>query len=389
MVTKEFPPISGGLGFYVHNLSKKLLQRGHHVTVITRGTTRTTKKQNIDGIRVFRVSFFPLYPLHIWIHGIFVNSLLKSLESKLTLVHLHTPLTPPLKTSLPIITTVHTPLKIDTRHYEISDFYSLAIKVQSMAIYPPIESKLFQASKKITTVSSSVANELAEYGLNPKKIAVIGNGVDEKTFVPIQNDKKKENYILYTGIFRPRKGLFDLINCAEHVIKEYPEIKFILTGRGILREKLKKEIQLRGLQKNITFLGYVSRKKLVETYQNATVHVIPSHYEGLPTVLLEAMSCGLPVVATDIGGNNEVISTGVNGFLVPPKCPEIMARSILKLLYNPSLREQIGQAARKTIEEHYTWNQVTDNILKHYKEILGTKKQNNTQGYNEVIAVAL
>ena len=370
MVTKEFPPISGGLGFYVHNLSKKLLQRGHHVTVITQGTTRTTKEQTIDGIRVFRVSFFPLYPLHIWIHGIFVNSLLKSLEPKLSLVHLHTPLTPPLKTSLPIITTVHTPLKIDSRYYEVFDFYSLAIKVQSMVIYPPIESKLFQASKKITAVSSAVANELTEYGLNPKKIAVVGNGVDEKKFVPIQNDKKKENYILYTGILRARKGLFDLIECVEHVIKEYPEIKFILTGRGPLRGKLEKEIKLRGLQKHITFLGYINRKTLIKTYQNATVHVIPSHYEGLPTVLLEAMSCGLPVVATDIGSNNEVISTGVNGFLVPPKRPKIMARNILKLLDNPSLREQIGQVARKTIEEHYTWSQVTDNILKQYENII-------------------
>jgi glycosyltransferase involved in cell wall biosynthesis len=87
------------------------------------------------------------------------------------------------------------------------------------------------------------------------------------------------------------------------------------------------------------------------------------------------MSCGLPVVATDIGGNNEVISSGVNGFLVPPKCPEDMANAILKLLGDPVLREKIGRAARMTIEKHYTWDKIADNILKCYENLLATPSE--------------
>jgi len=370
MITREFPPISGGIGYYVYNLSKKLVERGHQITVITRGSVKKTKKEVVDGIEVFRVSFFPLYPFHIWIHGAFVNRLYRKLEPKSTLVHLHTPIPPPIKTSLPIITTVHTPMKVDARYHEILDFYSLAEKVQSMAVYPPIELKLLRASKKITTVSKSVARELKEYGLNPNEITVVGNGVDEKTFVPVLNKEQTESYVLYTGVLRARKGLFDLIKCAEYVCKAYPEIRFIICGRGLFLNKLEEEVRRKGLQKKIVFLGYVKRKKLIQVYQNATVHIVPSHYEGLPTTLLEAMSCGLPVVATDIGGNDEVISSGVNGFLVPPKCPEDMAKIILRLLDNASLRDRIGRAARRTIEEYYTWDKIADNILKCYESIL-------------------
>lgn len=370
MITGEFPPISGGVGYYVYNLSKKLLQRGHQVTVITRGSTNKTRKEVVDGINVFRVSFFPFYPFHVWIYGVFVNRLFKSLEPKITLVHLHTPLPPPIKTSRPIITTVHTPMKIDARYHEVFNPYSLAEKAQSMFIYPPIESKLFRNSKKITAVSWAVARELKEYGLNPNEIAVVGNGVDEKAFVPLRNQKHTEKYVLYTGVLRARKGLFDLIKCAEHVCKICPDIKFILSGRGPFLNKLEENIRKTGLQKRIVFLGYVKRDKLIQVYQNATVHVVPSHYEGLPTVLLEAMSCGLPVVATDISGNNEVISSGVNGFLVPPKAPEEMAKIILQLLDDTKLREKIGRASRKTIEEHYTWDKIADNILKCYENTL-------------------
>jgi len=370
MITREFPPNSGGIGYYVYYFSKKLLERGHKVTVITRGSANRTVKEVVDGIDVFKVSFFPAYPFHVWIHGAFVNRLIKLLEPILTLVHLHTPLTPPIKTSLPIITTVHTPMKVDARYHEVLDVYSLAERVQSMFVYPPIESKLLSLSKKVTTVSFSVAMELKEYGLDPNEITVVGNGVDEKTFAPVQNKKYIERYVLYTGVLRARKGLFDFIECAKHVCKTYSDIKFVVCGTGPFLHKLREEVLRMGLQKQIVFWGYMTRDKLIQTYQNATVHVVPSHYEGLPTVLLEAMSCGLPVIATDVGGNSEVISSGINGFLVPPKSPKVMAKVISKLLDDRALREKIGEAARETIEKYYTWDKIADNVIKCYENIL-------------------
>ena len=95
MITREFPPISGGIGYYVYNLSKKLIERGHEVSVITRGSTRKTIKSEVEGIDIFWAPFFPLYPFHLGIHGYFVNKIVKSLSSEVDLIHIHSPLPPP------------------------------------------------------------------------------------------------------------------------------------------------------------------------------------------------------------------------------------------------------------------------------------------------------
>ena len=89
------------------------------------------------------------------------------------------------------------------------------------------------------------------------------------------------------------------------------------------------------------------------------------------------MACGLPVVATDIGGNREVITNGVDGFLVPPKTPKVMAETMLKLLGDDGLRESAGIAARKTIENYYTWDKIADNFERIYETALKNKAPNN------------
>ena len=175
---------------------------------------------------------------------------------------------------------------------------------------------------------------------------------------------------MYTGGLHTRKGLFDFVKCAQIVCKERSDVKFVICGRGAFLNRVQQYVQEMGLQKNVTLLGFVPKATLLKTYQNATLQVVPSHYEGLPTVLLEAMSCGLPVVATDIGGNNEVISSEVNGLLIPPKCPNEMAKAVLRLLDNPELRERLGNAARKTIENRYTWDKIADRIVSCYENLL-------------------
>ena len=373
MITSEFPPKWAGIANYVYNVSQKLVEKGHRVTVITRGSAKNTGKEIIDRIEVFRAPFIPIYPFHVSVHGIFVNRLVKMLEPELTLVHSHSPFSPPIRTSLPMITTVHTPMKIGASHFETTPYsvalYSIAKRLQSRIAYS-IELELFRNSDKITTVSRSVALELREYGLDPKQIIVLGNGVDEKIFTPIKNRRFENRYVLYTGRLDFRKGLFDLIRCAKNVCDAYPDVKFVITGKGPLLGKLKEETRRIGLQSKIIFLGYVDKNKIIQLYQHATIHVVPSHYEGLPTVLLEAMSCGLPVVATAVSGNTEVISSGMNGLLVPPGVPNEMAMAISRLLDDEQLNRNMGRAARRTIEECYTLEKISENILKCYRSIL-------------------
>lgn len=362
-----FPP-EEGIGNYVYNLSKKLIERGHKVTIITRGSWNKTEHEVIDGIEVIKVRFIPLYPFYIHLHGIFVNKLFKLLEPSLDIVHIHTPLPPPIKTSLPIITTFHTPMKTDIRFFEpIGSFYWCS-KLQWRISYL-IEKEIIKKSRMITAVSKLVAQELKDYGLYPNEIVVLGNGVNEKVFTPTKH-KNENKYILYTGRLGYRKGLFDLIKCGKYVCKKYPDVTFILTGKGPLLGKLQEKVKELGLNEKFIFTGYVDKNKLIQLYQNATIYVLPSHYEGLPTVLLEAMSCSLPVVATAISGNLEVISSGKNGILTPPKSPEKMADAVSMLLDDDKMRKELGKNARDTVEEQYTWDIISEKILRCYRSLI-------------------
>jgi len=149
-------------------------------------------------------------------------------------------------------------------------------------------------------------------------------------------------------------------------------VYFVIPGKGYLSDKLQKKVKDIGLQDKFKFLGYINKEKLIQLYQNATVYVTPSHYEGLPTVLLEAMSCGLPVVATGVSGNLDVILSGKNGILVPPKSPKKMADAVSMLLDDNEMRKSLGVAARKTIEERYTWDKISNVMLECYNSLLET-----------------
>jgi len=369
VISVPFPP-EEGIGHYVYGLSTNLIKKGHKVTIITRGSCDKTQREVMEDMEVIRVPFIPIYPIYIHVHGLFVNKMFKSLESQIDIVHIHSPLSPFIKTSLPLMATIHTPMLIDTRFHETTDPRSMIERFMGRFVSYYIELKLLKRADMITTVSNSVAQELGEYGIDPNEITVMANGVDEKIFAPSKN-KTEDEYILYTGRLAYRKGLFDLIECGKYICEKYPHVYFVIPGKGILLDKLQKRVEEIGLKDRFKFLGFVDHRRLIQLYQNATVYVMPSHYEGLPTVLLEAMSCGLPVVATAVSGNLDVLSSGKNGVLIPPKSPRKMAETISMLLDDSKMREELGRNARKRIEECYAWDVISNKFLECYESLVG------------------
>jgi len=369
VMSTPFPP-EEGIGNYVYNLSRKLIEKSHRVTVITRSPTWRMQTDIIRGVDVFRVPFIPCYPFHVHVHRFFVNKLFKTLESNFDIVHIHTPLCPVVKTSLPVVTTVHSPMVPDSRLATITDFRSLASKIVARSISYQLELNLLRRSNMITAVSKSIAQELEEYGLNPDDVVVVGNGVDEKIFMPAKN-KPVNRYILYVGRLEFDKGLFDLLEAGKCISQTYPDVSFIIAGRGRYLDKLKEQTKKTGLQDKFTFLGQVDKDTLVSLYQNATIFIFPSYHEGLPTVIIEAMSCGLPIIATDVRGNRDLISAGENGIIVPPRTPKKIADAISMLLEDENIREKLGVNARKMIEEKYTWDVVSNKVLECYESLGG------------------
>lgn len=371
MLSDEFPPYSGGEGIYVYNLSKKLIENGHDITIITRGTWKKSYYENIDGIPVYRVRFIPSYPSIFKLHGFFVNKLFKSLESDFDLLHIHGSIVPVIHTSLPTIVTMHGTTKKDIDNMRVMSLHFFVVKTLRKQLIDA-ERNILKNADVVTAVSESCAEELRKFYAIKKKVVVVKNGVDSKFFIPIKN-KSIDNYILYTGRLETRKGLTDLIESAEYICKEYQNIKFILTGKGTIKRYLERKVNKLGLEKNFCFVGYIDRNALLEYYQNATIYVLPSYYEGLPTTLLEAMSCGIPPVATNVDGTSEVIVNEKTGLLVPSRNPKKLAEAILRLLSDEELRKEIGINARKHIAINYDWDIITDKVEKVYENLLATK----------------
>jgi len=362
IISTPFPP-EEGIGFYVYNLSKNLIKRGHEVSVLTRGGLKY-ENYCFEDINVIKAPFLPLYPFHVYIHGFFLQKQFNKLENKFDLVHIHTPLSPVINTELPIVGTIHTSVIGDAEHLETFNMDTLLWKLTTNFSSRHITQKLINKANIVTTVSSSVKDELIKYYKRSSPL-VVGNGVNENVFHPVKQ-KNQDPYVLYVARLDYRKGVLDLIETAK-LIQDY-DIKMMVAGDGPLKKHFHNEIVKNNLA-HVELLGHVSGKNLVNLYQNALMFVFPSLYEGLPTVLLEAMACGLPVIATEIPAHKDLIKNMKNGIFIKPKSPEELAKKILILKENKDLRKKVGKNARKTIEKRFTWDKVSKNYERLYTSI--------------------
>jgi glycosyltransferase involved in cell wall biosynthesis len=363
LVTSTPQPPQEGIGYYAYHLARELRRRGHAVTLFTRGSWRRVTVDAVDGVPVVRVPFVPLYPMHVHLHEVVFNRIFRPREAAYDLVHQHTPLPPVLRTRLPVVLTVHTPLLEDARHAEVTGWLGLAIRLQA-PISARIERRLLRRADVITAVASSVADELVEYGVRPDAVRVVGNGVDADFFVP-RRGPARPGGILYVGRLAHRKGLFELLEAFARLRRRRPHVRLAMVGSGPLGPALRQRIVRLGIGDAVDFVGPVGpreRRTLVGWFHWAEVYVQPSRYEGLSTAVLEAMACALPVVATAVSGHLDVIRDGENGLLVPPRDPERMAAALERVLDDPALRTHLGGRARQTVETCHTWRHVAGRL---------------------------
>lgn len=375
MIAGEFPPVTRGVGNFVYHLSKTLTNRGHKITVLTRGSRKQTYCEYIDGITVYRVKFLPLYPFHLQFHRYHLNRLIVKLEPFWDIIHLHFPIIPDINSSKPLIITEHGTMVDAINNRDTSDLFSFGLKTFAK-LYIDIEKNLVNKADIVTSASKSVADKLNNlYGVDVSEI--VYNGIDTDFFNPLSNRNKERDYILYTGILDAQKGLTDLIKSLKIVCEEFPNIRLLLTGNGPFERYLKKMVNNLHLNNNVKFLGYVDKESLLSYYQNATIYVLPSYSEGFPTSILEAMSCGIPVIGTNVTGTSELIINNENGLLVPPRNPERLAESIIYLLDNKNLRDKMGKNGRNLMKQRFDWDLITDKIENCYFSLLEKNSQNN------------
>ncbi len=365
-------PAREGIGIYSWNLARELITQGHQVQFITRGGPGPTTRSIIAGIPVWHVTFWPLYPFHVHWHGQHVNRLIRQIEAEIDLFHLHTPLVARPQTNRPWLVTVHSLMEAASAAIQPNSLLNLLIKLQT-PFSVKLEQQLLPAAGAVGSVSRASAAEIRRSypGIQP---CVYANGVDQSIFTPDGHRADPEfPYALTVGRLSPGKGLETLLACAPEIFQRYPNFRFLLAGQGPLENWLRKQIERIGLAENILLLGQITnRERLAELYRGASLYIHPSHYEGLPTVILEAMACGCPVIATKTGGIPDVVEAGKNGLLVSPANPAELARAILSLLDEPAEAAQMGHRAAQTAQQ-YTWPIITRKYIDTYAQLLEKK----------------
>lgn len=369
LYSTPFPP-KEGIGFYVYKLANRLDDRGHDVTLLTRGgLTRDVEREN--GLTVVKAPFVPLYPIHVDVHGVFVNRIVERMAEDLDVLHVHSPLTPRVSTTVPVVLTVHTTVVEDAKHKE-----SLTLSVLLDKLVTRISSRRIIAgqvdhAERVTTVSDSVKHNLDEhYGVGDA--LVVGNGVDTNVFHP-ENRDSGDSFVFSVGRLNHGKGYPDVIEAMGRLASREETVpELVIAGDGPFRGSLEDQARTAGIRDRITFLGFRSQEELIPLYRDASVFVLPSRHEGLPTVLLEAMACGCPILATNVSGSSEVVTDGENGVLVPPGQPDRLADALSSLLQDPDRRAKFGRRARRTVEERFAWERIVDEFEMLYRQVAGS-----------------
>ena len=210
-----------------------------------------------------------------------------------------------------------------------------------------------------------------------EKVRFLYEGVDPARFHPdIDGTEVTErfngNVVLYAGSLIPRKGLIYLIKAAPIVVKEVPDVKFVFVGQNEQKGHLQKFAKELGVDNHMFFEGFVSETDLPKYYRAADVLSCTSLREGYPLVCLEAMACGTPVVATNLGTIREIVDD--TGILIGEKDHTSLAKGIISLLKDSSLRKKLGARAAKRVKENFTWDRIAEKAIRIYREAMELRK---------------
>jgi len=378
VVTHTFLPHVGGIERVVYEQCKRLMQKQFEPMVLTH-RNYTEKNYVFDGISVqcynsVNIGFRLGIPYAIPQVSSF-KTFLEIIKSKdLIHVHGHPYLSSLLAAKIakrygkPLVLTQHnTFIKYNKVWDTVERLNDLAIGKQ-----------VLKEADKVIVVSNATRKYVLSLGADSEKVEVIHNGVDLNRFRPlsgIKDEMRKKlgmsndtKVVLTVRRLVYKNGIDTLIESARIVIKKNPKLVFVAVGKGPDSEKIQAKIVQLGLQRNFRLMGFVVDGDLPSYYNASDFFVLPSKSgEGLPLVALEAMACGLPVIATDVGGTSEVLSEDY-GKLVPPNSPDSIADAILEFS-----REDLATLKKKLrtmMEQKYGWDRNVENLRKIYEELI-------------------
>lgn len=215
------------------------------------------------------------------------------------------------------------------------------------------------------------------YSRYPDKFTEVPFGVDVTEFTPSSAQNRTIPTILFAGgldkahYFKGVEYLVDAVQLLEESIPQH-SWKIHIVGEGELKGYYQERVKEKGLSNRIEFLGSLKKEELIKEYQKSDIFVLPSINKGeaFGIVLLEAMACGTPVIASDLPGVRSVFNNGIEGMATEPKNEKNLAEKIEMLLQDPEKRREMGEKARKLVQEHYTFQKMGDRLEQAFNKIV-------------------
>jgi glycosyltransferase involved in cell wall biosynthesis len=270
----------------------------------------------------------------------------------------------------PLVATLHHPITVD-RALDLAHARTLARKITLRRWYGFVgmQVRVAQRIPRILTVSESSRRDIIDQmGVRPEQLAVVAVGVDHNLFRPLPGIARRPGRLMTTASADvPLKGLVPLLEALAKLRTER-DADLVVIGRPRPESYVGETIARLGLEGAVSFVTGVSDDRLVELYAEASVAVVPSLYEGFSLPAVEAMACGVPLVATTGGALPEVVGTdGETGLLVAPGDPGALAAAVGRVLDDADLAARLAAAGRQRVLRCFTWRACAEATVEHYR----------------------
>ena len=376
---------TGGMNVYVSELSRELARRGHHVDLFTRRDGERPEVTALaPGLRLVQLSAGPPAPLEKELLTPFVPAFVAEMNrfaanegETYDLVHSHywqgIAAGEPFARAqgAPHLVMFHTLGEVKNR---------ARVSEEEPGERIGRERELAASADAIITASGHEHDLLARYyDADPARMVSIPCGIDTDLFRPRDRDECRRELdieadrpvLLWVGRLEKLKGVDILIDAVAQL--DEPDVLLLVVGGDehgqVLRAELEAQAQEAGLGGNIRFTGAVPHEELPAWYSAADVCVVPSYYESFGLVAVEAMACGTPVVASRVGGLVSTVTDGVNGYLIPWRCPEPFAEKLEVLIRNPELRANFARSARESVQR-FRWDEIARRMDALYEDVI-------------------
>ncbi|HUE58564.1 MAG TPA: glycosyltransferase family 4 protein [Acidimicrobiales bacterium] len=285
---------------------------------------------------------------------------------------------------LPLLGTCHHPVTVDKAlDLEHAENWRRRLTLRRWYGFLGMQMKVARQIPRVLTVSASSKRDIVrQYGLRPEQLAVVPIGADHTHFRPRPEIPKVPGRIMTTASADvPFKGLLPLVEAIAKLRTELADAHLVVVGRLRTESPVASAIERLGLAGAVTFEPGVSDDRMVELYAEAEVAVVPSLYEGFSLPAVEALACGVPLVATTGGALPEVVGQdGVTGMLVPPGDASALAIAIRTVLDDRELAARLSDAGRRRVLERFTWRACAQATAEHYRWTIEDHRRRSRTG---------